>query len=183
MKLLVITIARKPLSEGSVARNVLKHGTGGLNIDGCRIGNDRTKRTQNPQHNTNLNPGVWQGGVTGSNSGRWPANVILQHKPECRLVSSKRVVRDQPVRGSSDEEGTETVDAWGCAPGCPVPDLDQQSGACPSTMHGRLPPDSIVPNPGQCAPGMFGVGREVGNVYADSGGASRFFKQVKDADL
>jgi site-specific DNA-methyltransferase (adenine-specific) len=28
---------RKPLSEGTVAANVLKHGTGGINIDGCRI--------------------------------------------------------------------------------------------------------------------------------------------------
>lgn len=46
-----IIIARKPLSEGSVAANVLKHGTGGLNIDGCRVA-----------------------GVDGI--GRWPANII-----------------------------------------------------------------------------------------------------------
>ncbi|WP_238258817.1 helix-turn-helix domain-containing protein, partial [Methylorubrum podarium] len=40
-----IIIARKPLSEGSVAANVLKHGTGGLNIDGCRVAvNDGTER-------------------------------------------------------------------------------------------------------------------------------------------
>ena len=38
--MIVITVARKPLSEGSVAANVLKHGTGGLNIDGCRVGTD-----------------------------------------------------------------------------------------------------------------------------------------------
>jgi hypothetical protein len=33
-----IIVARKPLSESTVAANVLKHGTGGLNIDGGRIG-------------------------------------------------------------------------------------------------------------------------------------------------
>ncbi len=38
-------LARKPLSEKTVAKNVLKHGTGGLNIDASRIdtGNDRTQ--------------------------------------------------------------------------------------------------------------------------------------------
>jgi site-specific DNA-methyltransferase (adenine-specific) len=33
-----IVLARKPLSEGTVAANVLRWGVGGLNIDGCRIG-------------------------------------------------------------------------------------------------------------------------------------------------
>ena len=31
-----ITMARKPL-EGTVAKNVLAHGTGALNVDGCRV--------------------------------------------------------------------------------------------------------------------------------------------------
>jgi len=38
-----IVLARKPFS-GTVADNVLKHGTGGINIDACRVGKD--KRTQ-----------------------------------------------------------------------------------------------------------------------------------------
>ncbi len=33
-----ICLARKPLSEKSIAANVLKHGTGAINIDGCRVG-------------------------------------------------------------------------------------------------------------------------------------------------
>lgn len=32
-----ITVARKPISERNIAANVLKHGTGGMNIDGCRV--------------------------------------------------------------------------------------------------------------------------------------------------
>ena len=35
-----ICLARKPLSEGTVAENVLKWGTGGINIDGCRVEGD-----------------------------------------------------------------------------------------------------------------------------------------------
>ena len=36
-----IVLARKPISEKSIARNILLHGTGGLNIDECKIGEQR----------------------------------------------------------------------------------------------------------------------------------------------
>jgi DNA modification methylase len=75
-----ICLARKPLSEKSVAENVLKHGTGGINIDGCRVGtNEKTQRA---------NKGVEWGfrkdsyyenreeELFGSTLGRFPANVI-----------------------------------------------------------------------------------------------------------
>jgi site-specific DNA-methyltransferase (adenine-specific) len=32
-----IVMARKPLGEKTLAANVLKHGTGGINVDGCRV--------------------------------------------------------------------------------------------------------------------------------------------------
>ena len=35
-----ICLARKPLSEKTIAENVIKWGTGGINIDGCRVGNE-----------------------------------------------------------------------------------------------------------------------------------------------
>jgi len=38
------TLARKPLSEKTVAANALKWGTGGINIDRCRVGTDETGR-------------------------------------------------------------------------------------------------------------------------------------------
>ena len=50
-----IIVARKPLC-GTVAENVLTHGTGGINVDGCRVGD----KDRAPQQVT----------------GRWPANVI-----------------------------------------------------------------------------------------------------------
>ncbi len=49
-----ICLARKPLSESSVAANVLKHGTGAINIDRCRI----------------------HGFDSDAKPGRWPANVV-----------------------------------------------------------------------------------------------------------
>ena len=47
-----VVMARKPL-EGTVAENVLKHGTGGINIDGCRIGTE--ERTYDIKGGENLN--------------------------------------------------------------------------------------------------------------------------------
>ena len=71
-----IVMARKPLT-GTVAANVLEHGTGSLNIDACRVGTESTIRRSNAGTN-----GVgWRYGkrehLNGSESGRWPANVIL----------------------------------------------------------------------------------------------------------
>ena len=43
-----IVMARKPISEKSIADNVLKHGTGGINIDGCRIEGDVKHPDSNP---------------------------------------------------------------------------------------------------------------------------------------
>jgi len=44
-----ITVARKPLS-GTVAANVLEHGTGAMNIDGCRIGDESGRFPANLIH-------------------------------------------------------------------------------------------------------------------------------------
>jgi hypothetical protein len=40
------TLCRKPLSEKTVAENVLKWGTGGINIDGCRSLRSRRKEVR-----------------------------------------------------------------------------------------------------------------------------------------
>lgn len=68
-----IVVARKPLSEKTVAENVLKWGTGGINIDGCRIGTDiiPTQKRGNA-----VNTSFMSGGLTEEHTGRFPANLI-----------------------------------------------------------------------------------------------------------
>ena len=39
-----IVLARKPLSEGTIAANVLEHGTGAINVDACRVETDEDQR-------------------------------------------------------------------------------------------------------------------------------------------
>ena len=70
-----VVLARKPL-EVTVAENVLKHGTGGINIDGCRIKTDELKHF-------NRESFAWEGKslyneqtYTPSVEGRYPANVM-----------------------------------------------------------------------------------------------------------
>lgn len=75
-----IVVARKPLSEDTIAANVLKHGTGGLNIDECRIelnGDYKCKSNGRPSLTglgDNYDPSEAN---IADTVGRFPANVIL----------------------------------------------------------------------------------------------------------
>jgi DNA modification methylase len=71
-----ITFARKPLA-GTVAENVLRHGTGGLNIDGCRIPGEKPQVTQGVNSNASSFNVAKERRISGDpNEGRWPANLI-----------------------------------------------------------------------------------------------------------
>jgi site-specific DNA-methyltransferase (adenine-specific) len=84
-----IVLARKPL-VGTVAENVLKHGTGGLNIDGCRVyaaDGSTTARKRSIVGDTSapFGKGVEMGG-NGSPLGRWPANLLHDGSDEVLAV-------------------------------------------------------------------------------------------------
>jgi DNA modification methylase len=145
-----IVLARKPLAGMTVAACVLEHGTGALNIDGTRV---------NPGEpvggggNGTANVGGIMGPKTGTRpivephtQGRWPANVLLSHGPDCADV---------------------------CTPGCPVAELDTQSGTLKS---GKLNRANIT-----AANAIYGQAPATlsGEYEADSGGASRFFAQFR----
>lgn len=100
-----ITVARKPLA-GTVVANVLAHGTGAINIDGCRV--PGTEDTARPQ-GKDINGGNWSGDggrselITGGGTGRWPANFI--HSGEDEVLALFPVT--SPSRaGVRDPNGT-----------------------------------------------------------------------------
>lgn len=196
-----IVVARKP-PVGTVRANVLKYGTGALNVDGCQIGTSKKVPAS-----VSRTPGSsLSGSVDGSlrretgeergfdpESGRWPANVVLSHTPLCEPVGTRIVKGDPRDTGngerpggfadvgaeSGDTEpnapvyGDEEVIEWDCAPGCPVATLDAQGGGTSRNPAGTFGYD----------PGSKGYGGEWGQRqvfgYGDSGGASRFFYQAK----
>ena len=103
-----VVLARKPV-EGTVAENVLKHGTGGINIDGCRIETDELKHF-------NRESFAWEGKslyneqtYTPSVEGRYPANVMHD--------GSEEVLKGYPdSKGCQPHEITSNIEEherWG----------------------------------------------------------------------
>ena len=128
----------------------------------------------------------------GPTSGRWPANLILSHLPECEQIGTKRVKGTNvpgPAEGSTrdygygggwkaeppyhyaDADGLETVPAFRCAPGCPVAMLDEQSGE--STSSGGINASGLTGGVYGDYAGRIGTANQGGT--GDTGGASRFF--------
>jgi DNA modification methylase len=200
-----IVVARKPLI-GTVAQNCLEHGTGAINVDGCRVGadgggwNGLGDTHDEEQWRLNNPDGVQR------QSGRWPANVALSHLPECERVGTRRVKgtgersggdlsnRETALEGGdrirtdhaghADPDGTEQVEAWRCAEGCPVAELDRQSGESTAPRRGAtLRTTGRQAGVMAGAKGMHTPGREFEAsdtyAYGDTGGASRFFYVAK----
>lgn len=133
-------------------------------------------------------------------AGRWPAHVAFSHHPACRQVGTRRIesssrlllsegqggerasdyhmgARPAGVElGYADKDGKETVEAWECHVECPIRLLDEQSGDLKS---GGMPNKVYVTDTGS-TPGWGNLGRGgTGLLYADQGGASRFFYCAK----
>lgn len=114
-----IILARKPLA-GTVAANFAKFGTGGLNIDGCRIesekdgtsnargrdGEESADRRYTEQGGTNFaaKPGI-RGGAP---EGRWPANLMHDGSEEVIALFPKEAGQAGNVSGN---EQSKTGDA------------------------------------------------------------------------
>lgn len=111
-----IILARKPL-EGTVAANVLAHGVGGLNIDGCRV--EVTEAGGRPALDARAKVTPSQFGAMGgskavgtTDQGRWPANVIHD--------GSDEVTRHFPESEAGNETGIRgTGGIWSESSGIP----------------------------------------------------------------
>jgi len=108
-----IVLAQKP-RDGTYAENVLKWGCGGLNIDGCRIGNEKIETHGiRDGSGTSLNwseyksPDDFEG---KKHKGRWPANVILDPKAGEMLDEQSGVSKSSG--GYSGHKG-HNVGNWG----------------------------------------------------------------------
>lgn len=182
-------LARKPLA-GTYADNVLTHGTGALNIDACRIGTEDTRAPSSGTFLGGMNDDAFKpeaGRIAGSACGRWPAHLSLGHAPACQLVgtATENVAAYESV-GETERDGNATNYAMGkqrpgathpverdvyrCAAGCPVKELDEQSGAKVGSHGGNIAEGNIGYKDAPRA--TRGSGRRVAK---SAGGASRFF--------
>jgi DNA modification methylase len=150
-----IVMARKPLAEKSIAENVLKHGTGGINIDGSRIPskeNDKYDiRTYDSYHKTFSSYAETNEEQTftvneKNELGRFPANIIFDEEAGQLLDEQSGVSKSKASKGHYRKGNT-------------VGDERTSKGA-----------------------GLYGDGNWIeGSKHNDKGGASRFFYCPKAA--
>jgi site-specific DNA-methyltransferase (adenine-specific) len=107
-----ICLARKPL-QGTVAGNLAMHGTGALNIDGCRIAS--CESTSRPQ-GKDIRGGKWSGDggrsdliTGGSDLGRWPANIIHDGSDEVLAAFPESAGQQGDVKGTEPSKPTNGI--------------------------------------------------------------------------
>lgn len=103
-------LARKPLS-GTVAANVLAHGTGALNIDGCRVGLREKPKVTDPKRTSNTYGEIDSPGGKLLPDARWPANVVTDGSDEVVAAFPSAPGQQRPVTG--DERAHCTSNAYG----------------------------------------------------------------------
>lgn len=103
-----ICLARKPLSVGNasatVAENVLEHGTGAINVDGCRVGTEGgTAKGRSADKSQTDSVGGYLNAKAGTpiDAGRWPANIVHDGSDEVvscfpEIKTSKATVTSKP---------------------------------------------------------------------------------------
>ena len=104
-----ITLARKPLGKGmTVAANVLEHGTGALNIDGCRVGDDRIEKGRAGRSVCESNAfGKLRGTAEQEwQVGRWPANLIHDGSDEVVAQFPAQAGASAPVKGTEESRAS-----------------------------------------------------------------------------
>jgi site-specific DNA-methyltransferase (adenine-specific) len=106
-----ITVARKPLA-GTVAANVLEHGTGALNVDGCRVGTETAGWNGLGETPRNVYMGGWSAdGIARPTIGRWPANLI--HDGSEEVLAAFPVTTSGSWSGQKTGRGSANSGDWG----------------------------------------------------------------------
>lgn len=121
-----IVVARRPLI-GTVAQNVLEHGTGALNIDACRIGTDLIKLLRTGSSAGKNTYGTYKACPSSYSAGRWPANIALDETAAAMLDEQSGVAQPKDQRpaikggnkGALSAFAGSTHDAYGTWPADP----------------------------------------------------------------
>lgn len=128
-----VVVARKPLGEATVAGNVLRYGTGALNIDATRIGTDTTRGDRyNGQPSRGSSEGYRLENRTEpwtAPAGRWPANVVLDENQAAALDQQSGDRPGAVINGSKTAEGLAGSDTFKIRERPQVPGYADQGGA------------------------------------------------------
>lgn len=199
-----ICMARKPLKEKTIVENVIKWGVGGINIDESRVGfvsqEDEFESKNKNQHSKYPNSimrnpasnGIYHEDkrepVDYTAQGRFPANLIWTHHPDCKCVGVKEVSSnahypEMNVTGYGKNFGgkteyvaegerpkSEMVESWECVEGCPSKEFDK-AGFTKTKANDNYKWNNI-----NCENANTFIGRGVYTPRNDEGTPARFFK-------
>lgn len=119
-----IYLGQKPFSEKTGAVNLLKHGVGAVNIDGCRVG---TEGARNNGRKADTSPIYGDFGASARvdyGKGRHPANLILDGSPEVVAMFPDSKGQQGALRGTepsrTGDENTNCYGKYGPRPATPV---------------------------------------------------------------
>lgn len=109
-------LVRKQCSEKTVAKNVLKWGTGALNIDASRVGTEQVERGRAGRHADQFSKNAYANGSgyaghhapTGHSTGRFPANLILDEEAGALLDEQSGT-----LKSGGGDKGNKTIGAQG----------------------------------------------------------------------
>jgi len=94
-----ICMARKPLAEKTVAKNVLKYGTGGINVDGSRVGTEKHIIRGGGQFTKDGEKTFFPSDeINEERTGRFPANLIHDNSEEVQECFPETTVRTRKAR-------------------------------------------------------------------------------------
>jgi len=152
----IVSVARKPM-EKSTPMNCVYFGTGALNIDPCRVETQEKIKAGGAgmllSHIRDRKPG--QGSDYEQNpGGRWPSNVILSHSKQCK--------------------------SGYCITECPVQEMDLEGEKAGIHQAGNKKVSKMKMERNMF---RFAVFNHNPDYYGDTGGASRFFKCVKEDNM
>lgn len=109
-----IVMARKPISEKTIAENVLKWGTGAINIDESRIKHNEPIKVMKAQEGGNKvfgQGGRYEETTELKEEGRWPANVILDEEAG-QILDEQSGNKKSAKRGSKYNKPTEHTNTY-----------------------------------------------------------------------
>lgn len=181
-----ILVFQKPY-EGKPVESITKTGAGALNIDGARISCAAGDKPDFPdgEYGTDTTVGAIRPVKRDADTnptGRWPANLVLSHSPDC--VPVREHLDDCSFTCATGCEW-EYYGEGGCTPSCPVRRLGEQSGVRNSGAK-KAKQDSYN-HPGREF--VASLGESVQAYEANEGTAARFFfnadymaERLEDAD-
>ena len=163
----------------------MKTGDSSSSLRPCRIRQDQTDHKDAIFGSENDS---YKNDVAGSTLGRFPANLLLSHNPDCVELGTREVkgsllnhvctdgniygaYKPQLRQGHTDSNGLETVPHWACEENCAVAELDRQSGVSTARPHKNK---TFGPSGWKNS-----SNNEAYSPYSDTGGASRFFYCAK----